>query len=247
MSENNQNLLPPIKSIFYITSNNGANKYNHFEMLFNTIKNNKKASTIQRYLDREHTLRYGTCGFTLLHYAALYNTNHQVINLLMEYGSDIEATDKLIGATSILHAASMNTFSIFRTIFDFGCALDVTDMNGADILSYAAVNWEYGAQILSFLLQRGVNVHGWDNEGATPLAYAVRAHAHLDIVKALVGAGVNPATADINGVTPLLWAAANGDEDAVAYLLEQGADPYGKQEDSVKRLLAKSTEGIRFQ
>lgn len=90
-------------------------------------------------------------------------------------------------------------------------------------------------------------LNGWDNEGATPLAYAVRARAPLSTVKALVRAGVDPLTADINGVTPVLWAAANGDEDTIAYFREHGAAPDEKQKAAVKRLLRKVKEGIHFQ
>lgn len=90
-------------------------------------------------------------------------------------------------------------------------------------------------------------LNGWDNEGATPLAYAVRVRAPLSTVKALVRAGVDPLTADINGVTPVLWAAANGDEDTIAYLREHGAGPDEKQKAAVKRLLRKAKEGKYFQ
>ena len=79
------------------------------------------------------------------------------------------------------------------------------------------------------------------------LAYAVRARAPLSTVKALVRTGVDPLTADINGVTPVLWAAANGDEDTIAYLREHGAGPDEKQKAAVKRLLRKAKEGIHFQ
>lgn len=113
---------------------------------------------------------------------------------MLDFGSDINATDKLVGATSLLHAAAMNSLSIVRTLFDHGSDLNARDNNGADILSYAAVNWEYGSQIISFCAQQGAYVHGWDNEGATPLAYAVRARAPLSTVKALVRTGVDPLT-----------------------------------------------------
>ena len=210
------------------SSKSVLNERTNFDLLFKLIKDNNIFDTIKSFLNSNVTLQFGFCDFTLLHCAALYNSDCNIINGLLDFGSDINATDKLVGATSLLHAAAMNSLSIVRTLFDHGSDLNARDNNGADILSYAYV-------------------HGWDNEGATPLAYAVRARAPLSTVKALVRTGVDPLTADINGVTPVLWAAANGDEDTIAYLREHGAGPDEKQKAAVKRLLRKAKEGIHFQ
>ena len=229
------------------SSKSVLNERTNFDLLFKLIKDNNIFDTIKSFLNSNVTLQFGFCDFTLLHCAALYNSDCNIINGLLDFGSDINATDKLVGATSLLHAAAMNSLSIVRTLFDHGSDLNARDNNGADILSYAAVNWEYGSQIISFCAQQGAYVHGWDNEGAMPLAYAVRARAPLSTVKALVRTGVDPLTADINGVTPVLWAAANGDEDTIAYLREHGAGPDEKQKAAVKRRLRKAKEGIHFQ
>lgn len=246
MSEKQNNIRRTFKHVIN-SSNSILNERTNFDLLFKLIKEDNRLQTIRCFLNRNVTVQCGVHGFTLLHCAALSNSDPDIIKCLIDFGADIEATDKLVGATAFLHAASKNSLLILSALFDLGSDLNVRDINGADILSYAAVNWEYGPQIISFLAQRGVYAHGWDNEGATPLAYAVRARAPLCTVKALVRAGVNPLTADINGVTPLLWAAANGDDDSIAYLREHGAGPDEKQKAAVKRLLRKAKEDIHLQ
>ncbi len=56
------------------------------------------------------------------------------------------------------------------------------------------------------------------NEGATAVVLAAR-EAHVDVVRALVGAGGDAAQADAEGWTPLHWAARRGHLACVQYLL----------------------------
>ena len=77
---------------------------------------------------------------------------------------------------------------------------------------------------LHVLLTVGANPNTSDLDGWTPLLLSIRA-GQSDSAQELIrrGASVN-ARLPVNGTTPLMWAAARGDEKLVSALLAAGAD-----------------------
>jgi ankyrin repeat protein len=91
----------------------------------------------------------------------------------------------------------------------------------------AAVSFDDPALIRA-LVNGGANIHARDDDGLTPLDWAVLAH-HPSTVNALLSLG---ADADVNakdnfGYTPLLYASTVdfGDAEILKALLSAGADP----------------------
>ncbi|HLK48344.1 MAG TPA: ankyrin repeat domain-containing protein [Bryobacteraceae bacterium] len=74
------------------------------------------------------------------------------------------------------------------------------------------------------LIERHADVNAAQNDGATPLHWAVY-RSDREMVNALLGAGANPKAANREGSTPLWLASINGDAVIIAALLKAGADP----------------------
>ncbi len=79
------------------------------------------------------------------------------------------------------------------------------------------------------LLEAGASPNGRDEQGLAPLDYAMAewpgagGKDHLALVRLLVAGGAHPGGAAPGGQTPLMTAAAEGLNEVVAYLHEQGA------------------------
>ena len=159
------------------------------------------------------------------------------------------------GLTPLLYAARSGCTRCVAAILDAGADIDRPNPDGVTPLMVAIDNFAFDTAKL--LLERGANPHAWDWWGRTPLYVAVDMHTYnarpgtqkaestataLDVVRALLAAGVNP-NPQLNmhrpgrggnssrfvddllttGATPLLRAAIGHDVAAVRELLAHGA------------------------
>lgn len=83
------------------------------------------------------------------------------------------------------------------------------------------------SMMISGILQMGVNVNSFSENGYTPLTYAVlnlQFGLPLTVVKELIDSGAEPDLAAEGGKTPLIFAAGIGHIPAMELLLSYGAD-----------------------
>ena len=85
----------------------------------------------------------------------------------------------------------------------------------------ADLNW------LAFLLQKGARVDVKDNQGNTPLMYAVRS-SFLDGARLLIAKGAQVNASNASGETPLIIAVQTRNVPMTRLLLTEGADPSKK-------------------
>jgi ankyrin repeat protein len=77
------------------------------------------------------------------------------------------------------------------------------------------------------LLKAGANLEARDNEGRTPLMYAIFTE-HMDISKILVENGAEIEAKNNDDMTALMFAAASGNHKIANYLISRGADVNAK-------------------
>jgi len=156
------------------------------------------------------------------------------------------------GLTPLLYAARVGCQGCVEALIKGGADVDLPNPDGMTPLMMAIDNSHYN--VARYLLDHGANPHTWDWWGRTPL-YAVvnmrggpdsnpgpREPSSLDLVHALLNAGVNP-NHQLNmlqpgrngnsgrfkddllntGATPLLRAAQTFDNEVVRALLDRGA------------------------
>lgn len=189
-------------------------------------------------------------GRSLLHTAVLYK-KLPVVKQLLEWGADINVKNDA-EMTPLHWAIDYNAKETALYLIESGAALDGKGkFNGAGLLHFAAEN-SAPTEVFEMLLKRGFAVNDRDDNGATPLLFAVE-NAKDETVEFLLqaGADVNIATEVgssalrtntlqkgdyyfyrtdihisnwiISGVTPLARAALHGKTKILEMLIEKGA------------------------
>lgn len=143
-----------------------------------------------------------------LHVAALFGLETGV-NALLGAGCDPNVSNSY-GRSPLSFAAEHGHEAIVQTLLHHGAELDSRDKNGKTPFSYACHG---GFQTTAEILMghgAGANMQLRDDFGRSPISYAAQ-HGHKAIVELLIQRGDTQVDApNINGITPLGWAAISG-------------------------------------
>jgi cytohesin len=159
-------------------------------------------------------------GDTPLHLAAYFPSSHakeiETIDLILENEQvDINSRGKN-GWTALHRAIRASNVITVCYLLKKGADLNVADENGATPLHLAAETEYYSYEttdLIDIILETGkCNINGVDNDGRTPLHYAIGRYSPVTInARRLIQLGADPGIADKNGVTPLHMAAKNAE------------------------------------
>lgn len=87
-------------------------------------------------------------------------------------------------------------------------------------------------------INNGADVNATNNEGWTPLMFAIQNRCNLEIIKMLLNAGAKVNIKDnLHGMTPLMLAALCDETDIIPLLIEHGAEVNTKDSDEVTALM----------
>ena len=146
---------------------------------------------------------------------------------LLDSGSDVNVRAK--NGTVLLHGL-VRDLELMKRAIQMGADTKIVDLNGWDLLHYAAV-WG-NPETVSYLIDQGFPVNGEASDKSTPAMSAASGNS-LAVLKTLIDAG-----ADIHGISKegcniLHWACLRKREcdgvdrlqpDVVKYLIDQGID-----------------------
>ncbi|EIT74045.1 ankyrin repeat protein [Aspergillus oryzae 3.042] len=173
------------------------------------------------------------CKLLLESGAELETQAHQAIaRLLIDNGADVNLSGSN-GRTPLSLAAERSNDHIIMMLLEKGAAVEAKDNTGRTPLSWAAES-SRNENSIRILLERGAEIESKDDAGRTPLSWVAgrcKPDAYdfydtsimdalgisdgendMNIIKMLLQAGANVESKDINGRTPLSWAAQGPSE-----------------------------------
>lgn len=189
-------------------------------------------------------------GCTLLHVAARSGRSH-VIETLLHSGVDIHSTDSS-GETALHDAVWATHFDAVQTLAARGANLEAIDENGwtplfrsvmrpqnlritallislgadvhhVDASGKTSIHRVKDVETLRLLLENGADINTPDTEGGSAFL-SICFWADVEMLKLMLEHGGNITATDNIGFTPLFHSASkNGNEAAVAFLIERGA------------------------
>ncbi|OQD98790.1 hypothetical protein PENSOL_c008G07737 [Penicillium solitum] len=159
-------------------------------------------------------------GETPLHRAVLWTESSKIINLLYEYGANLEARTKSFSETPLHKAVYCRNDDSIRALHKLGVNLEAQDHSGATPLHEAAHCGNDDS--IRVLHKLGANLEARDHSGMTPLHKAVRSGKDGSI-RVLHKLGANLEAQDHSGATPLHKAVSEGEESCIETLHKLGA------------------------
>ena len=155
-------------------------------------------------------------GRTPLHNAAQKN-EPQSIAILLAAGADPNTQDNN-GETPLYYVSNPD---IVQKLIESGANLFITNNNGKSLLHVHVkrwrLPWEKGPQeLVSLLLDKGLNINQQDTLGNTPLHAAVTRRRNTQIIKLLSQKGADPSIKNKAGLTAYDIARFNNDWKAMA-------------------------------
>ncbi|SCO16926.1 related to ankyrin [Fusarium fujikuroi] len=149
-----------------------------------------------------------------------YSDYHQVIQLLLQSGADVNAIDEL-GHTPLYMASYYGFTDTVEILIKNGAYIDIKSASGETPLHCGSRQGHFAATQL--LLQNGADMGSKDNCGRTPLHHACRS-GNLEVFKLIIGSSQTQTLneADHWGSTPLSLAARIGSVGIIKALLGTG-------------------------
>ncbi|XP_046649305.1 ankyrin-3-like [Daphnia pulicaria] len=216
-------------------TSDGINQPESIPARLNAITNsNVKTKHILKE-NRLDNAAWGENGTNALHVAAAYAKTTDVIDAILETGTfDINGVDN--DGDTPLHYAIMGSNSARNAphLIRLGANPIIANKTKVTPLHLAAKN-EETTELIDIILETGqcnintaeaiVAVNPVDNDGRTPLHYAIKRPDPVTInARRLIKMGADPNIADKNGVTPLHMAARNAESmDLIELLLNTEA------------------------
>ncbi|MCJ1384321.1 hypothetical protein MMC17_007437 [Xylographa soralifera] len=163
-----------------------------------------------------------TDGETILPSAAWFE-NTGIVNLLLQYGADVDVRLQRNGATSLNEAARHGHEAMVQCLLQGGA-----DIEAKDFYSHTPLIWavkEGRTKVVQVLLEQGANVNANDDKSISVLTRAA-IQGFIEIAQLLIekGANLEAKLPSPRCSTPLHEAAWSGQEEMVRMLVRNGAD-----------------------
>eukprot|EP01038_Epipyxis_sp_PR26KG_P006690 gene6690-9174_t len=145
----------------------------------------------------------------------------QVVDVLIDRGAELEYKEPIKNRNALIIAAKLGHWEIVETLLRRGALANATDIFDMTALMHACKSGVF--QSVELLVKRGAAVNLLDNNKFTGLHYACK-FGFANIVEHLIkiGGAAMDLRDDIEGKTPLMFAAQFGRRDCAQLLIENG-------------------------
>lgn len=145
--------------------------------------------------------------------------NIDAVNLFIKAGIDLNSKNA-DGATALMVATDKGHADVVQVLLNNGADVKATDENDETVLMHAVHAGDM--DIFQVLINKGADAKATDKDGRTVLMYAAMGGSPV-IIKVLIDKG-NLNVKDNFGFSALMYAVFHSNNDAVAELIDKGAD-----------------------
>ena len=178
--------------------------------------------------------------FTVLMYAAAFNSNPKVIETLIDKGANVNAKTN-DGNTALIQAFLNPNPKVIETLIDAGADVKAKNNDGSTALMLAVMS-NKPFDTIKMLIDEGADVNAKMNNGTTVLMFAVMGNNSPETIKMLIDEGADINAKGKDGFTALLFAAlVSQDPKVVETLIDAGADVNAKNNDGGTALMLAAT------
>ncbi|CCG58064.1 ankyrin repeat-containing protein [Brachyspira pilosicoli WesB] len=160
---------------------------------------------------------------------ASYTGNADIVNALIEAGSDIRAKDDIDGATTIHIASANGNNEVINILLN----KDNTLINEADSMKDTPLHWasiKNQTDTISLILANGADTKLTNSDGNTVLHYAAM-YGDVNTVNVLLEADSSLASVENNeGITPIYYAIVVSDNDILSSIITNGQIDINKKD-----------------
>ncbi|AGA67030.1 ankyrin repeat-containing protein [Brachyspira pilosicoli P43/6/78] len=160
---------------------------------------------------------------------ASYTGNADIVNALIEAGSDIRAKDDIDGATTIHIASANGNNEVINILLN----KDNTLINEADSMKDTPLHWasiKNQTDTISLLLANGADTKLANSDGNTVLHYAAM-YGDVNTVNVLLEADSSLASVENNeGIAPIYYAIVVSDNDILSSIITNGQIDINKKD-----------------
>ena len=160
--------------------------------------------------------------FTVLMYAAAFNSNPKVIETLIDKGANVNAKTN-DGNTALIQAFLNPNPKVIETLIDEGADVNAKMNNGTTVLMFAVMG-NNSPETIKMLIDEGADINAKGKDGFTALLFAALVSQDPKVVETLIDAGADVNAKNNDGGTALMLAATSQKIDAIKALLKAGAD-----------------------
>ncbi len=204
-------------AFFFVLASAYAQTSNLFDLAKNGTPKAMKAAIAK---GADMNIRETVQGKTLLMWAAQFNSNAEVIAVILKAGADVTARDTgptyvknapAYGWTALMWAAaSSKNPEVITTLVRGGSNVKEKDKDGLTPLMIAAGNNGI-ASVVARVARLSSDLDAKDNNGYTALIHAASKNHNPAVIIALLKAGVDAKAKNNKGYTALDYAKANRD------------------------------------
>lgn len=160
-------------------------------------------------------------GNTILQFAVNGSEYPEVVATLINAGADVNAANAS-GLTSLMIATRQaNNYE-----YNISQMLDKPELKDVDVYKVIAENNRKNLQIVKYLLDAGAEINLSNDDGTTPLMYAVTSNSNNGIVKLMIERQVLINQINDKGENALIYAIrySSAPEETIKILLDGGID-----------------------
>lgn len=160
-------------------------------------------------------------GPPALIYAAKWNRDANITELLLDLGVDVNAVDEE-GYTALMYAARYDyKLDIVKALITAGADLEARDDEWGTVALAIAARYNAKPNIIEALVQAGADLNALDFEGWTPLMHAVWFNDdNLEIIELLIDLGADPKIVSKTRLTAYDLGEENGLDGMIMQLLK---------------------------